>query len=64
MAQELEPPTYREAYSSLGRQILLSLKDRQLPVEQVLELTDADRNETLSTITKLIADGYLELVIL
>ena len=29
-----------------------------------MELTDAGRNETLSTITKLIADGYLELVIL
>ena len=63
MAQKLEVPTRLERLNRIDQQILLLLKEGQVPLEQVVALTDADQSETLSTITRLIADGYLELVI-
>jgi hypothetical protein len=64
MAQKLEVPTCLERLNRIGQQILLSLRDGQLPLEQVVALADVDQSEALSTITRLIENGYLELLIL
>ena len=64
IAQRLEVPTCLERLNRIGQQILLSLRDGQLPLEQVVALADVDQSEALSTITRLIENGYLELLIL
>jgi hypothetical protein len=61
--QRLEVPTRLERLNRIDQQILLLLKEEQLPLEQVVALADVDQSEVLSAITRLIADGYLELMI-
>jgi predicted transcriptional regulator len=52
-----------EQLGKLDQQILLSLKKAQLSIEEIVELVDADQSETVSAIRRLIANGYLQLVI-
>ncbi len=64
MAQKLEVPTRLEQLNRVDQQILRLLNEGQLTLERIVGLVDADRHETLSAITRLIAGGYLKLVIL
>jgi len=63
MAQKLESLIPVEQLGELDQKILLALKNAQLSIEELVELVDADQSETVSTIRRLIADGYLQLVI-
>ncbi len=63
MAQKLEVPTRFERLNPLDQQILRLLKAGELQLEEVVALTDADQSEVLSAVTRLIADGCLELMI-
>ena len=64
MAKTLEVPTDRRTLNGVEQRILGLWENGQLPMEQVLALANVDRGEALSSISRLIADGYVELVIL
>jgi len=64
MTQQLEAPTRLERLNQVDQQILKLLKDGHLPLEQVVALVDGNRSEILSSISRLIGDGSLGLVIL
>ena len=64
MAQVLQTPTHRDALSAIDEEVLNLLENRPLSVEQVVTLTNVNQSEVLSSISRLIDDGYVELAIL
>ncbi len=64
MAQMLEVSRSGYKLSIEDEQILRSLEQGKLEIEQVLEQADVERSKALSSITSLIEAGYLQLVII
>jgi hypothetical protein len=65
MAQVLQSPTQRDGLSGVDEEVLKLLESRPLSVEQVVvALTNVNQSEVLSSISRLIDDGYVELAIL
>ena len=64
MAETLEVSTFGYKLNKEDQQILHSLETGELVLEQVVSLADVEQSKALSSITRLIAVGYLRLVII
>ncbi len=64
MAETLEVSKFRSELSDEDKQILRPLEQGKLEIEQLLEQADVERSKALSSITSLIAAGYLQLAIM
>ena len=64
MAQTLEVPMLGHELNMDDQRILHTLENGELPIEQVVALSDVEQSKTLSSVARLIAAGYLRLVII
>jgi len=64
MAQVLQRQTHTGGLSTLDEEVLKLLESRPLSVEQVAAMANMNQSDVVSSISRLIDDGYVKLTIL